>query len=367
VAAFQASTMHVQERIVGLDVGSSAIKAVELAPTSENGWAYELVKLGLEALPSGTIVRGVVKDVDAVARAIERLFKEQKIETRDVAVGFSGDGMHWPTVTLPHLTPEALAESMPWEVEQYICFDIEDVLCDYEVLDDGGPGGEMDVRIVAVKKNKISGYADAVCQAGGNLVARELDVFALQNCYETNYPEDPGCVVALLNVGASIVNMNIVKGRRSLLTREFNLGGNQCTEAMMKELGFSWQEAEALKRGRGEVAPDDLPAILRIVSEKLATEVRKTRDFFRATTSEDQIDLILLSGGAATTPGLPEVLGERLLVGVEILNPFKRIRYNPESVDPSLVENVGPAAGVAVGLAAQRGRGKGHVKARAIR
>jgi type IV pilus assembly protein PilM len=355
-------SMHVHERIVGLDIGSSAIKAVELVPTSQNGCAYEVIKLGLEALPSGAIVGGVIENADAVARAIGRLFKEQKIETGNVALSVSGDGVHWPTVTLPHLTPREFAESIAWEAEQYICYDIKDVLWDYEVLDDGGPGGEMTVRFVAMKKDKIGGYADVIRQAGNNLAIRELDLFALQNCYEFNYQEDPGRVVALLNVGASIVNIDIVKGRRSIFSQEFHFGGNQYTEAIKDEVGLSFEDAEALKRGRGGVATShNLPVILRMVSENMASKIHQTRDFLCATTAEANIDLILLSGGAAKTPGLREVLGERLQVDVEILNPFKRIRYNPKRVDPTLVESVGSSAALAVGLAARLSASTGSV------
>jgi type IV pilus assembly protein PilM len=254
------------------------------------------------------------------------------------------------------MSPEELAESIHWEAEQYIPFDIQDVALDYEVIEGSGGGGNMDVLLVAVKKDKISDYTSAISQAGKNPAMVDVDVFALQNAYEINYGIDPGRVIALLNVGASIMNINIIKGGTSIFNRDIAVGGNQYTDAIQKDLNLSFDQAEALKRGsRVEgAAPENLSPILQAVSENIALEIQKTFDFFKATSSEDRIDRIFLAGGTSKVHGLQELLADRFEAGVEIMNPFNNITYNPRDFDPEFINEIGPSAAIAVGLAARK-------------
>ena len=170
------------------------------------------MKLGVEPLPPEAIVDGAIMDSGAVIDAIQRLFSANKIKTNEVATSVSGNAVIVKKISLPQMTQEELAESIHWEAEQYIPFDIQDVALDYELVEGSGSGGNMDVMLIAVKKDKISDYTSAISQAGKTASVVDVDVFALQNAYEVNYGIDPGRVVALLNVGASIMNINIVKG-----------------------------------------------------------------------------------------------------------------------------------------------------------
>ncbi|HET9315201.1 MAG TPA: type IV pilus assembly protein PilM [Vicinamibacteria bacterium] len=341
--------------LVGLDIGSSAIKAVELKPGGKGG-EYHLVNLGMEPLPPEAIVDGAIMDSGAVIDSIQRLFSANKIKTTDVATSVSGNAVIVKKISLPQMTPEELAESIHWEAEQYIPFDIQDVALDYEVVEGSGSGGNMDVLLVASKKDKIGDYTSAISQAGKTPTIVEVDVFALQNCYEVNYGIDPGRVIALLNVGASIMNINIVKGSNSIFNRDIAVGGNQYTDAIQKDLNLSFDQAEALKRGaRVEgAAPENLGPILRAVSDNITLEIQKTFDFFKATSSEDRIDRIFLAGGTSKVPGLRELLADRFDAGVEILNPFNNVIYNPREFDPDFIAEIGPSAAVAVGLAVRR-------------
>jgi type IV pilus assembly protein PilM len=237
--------------LVGVDIGSSAVKAVELKPGGKGGDEYQLVNIGSEALPPEAIVDGAIMDSGAVIDAIQRLFSSQKIKTNEVATSVSGNAVIVKKISLPQMSTEELAESIHWEAEQYIPFDIQDVSLDYEVIDGGGSGGNMDVLLVAVKKDKISDYTSAISQAGRSPLVVDVDVFALQNCYEINYGIDPGRVVALLNIGASIMNINIVKGATSIFNRDIAVGGNLYTDAIQKELNLSFDQAEALRRAPG--------------------------------------------------------------------------------------------------------------------
>ena len=342
--------------LVGVDIGSSAVKVVELKPGGKGGDEYQLVNIGTEPLPPEAIVDGAIMDSGAVIDAIQRLFTSQKIKTNEVATSVSGNAVIVKKISLPQMSTEELAESIHWEAEQYIPFDIQDVSLDYEVIDGGGSGGNMDVLLVAVKKDKISDYTSAISQAGRSPLVVDVDVFALQNCYEINYGIDPGRVVALLNIGASIMNINIVKGATSIFNRDIAVGGNQYTDAIQKELNLSFDQAEALKKGaRVEgAAPENLHPIIQAVSENIALEIQKTFDFFRATSSEDRIDRIFLSGGTAKIQGLRDLLAERFEAGVEILNPFNSVTYNPRDFDPEFINEMGPSAAIAVGLAARK-------------
>jgi len=342
--------------LVGVDIGSSAIKVVELKSGGKGGNEYQLTNLGLEPLPPEAIVDGAIMDSGAVIDAIQRLFTAQKIKTNDVATSVSGNAVIVKKISLPQMTTEELAESIHWEAEQYIPFDIQDVSLDYEVVEGGGSGGNMDVLLVAVKKDKIGDYTSAISQAGKNPAIVDVDVFALQNCYEVNYGIDAGRVVALLNVGASIMNINITKGATSIFNRDIAVGGNQYTDAIQKDLNLSFDQAEALKKGaQVEGAnPDSLPPILQAVSENIALEIQKTFDFFKATSSEDRIDRIFLSGGTAKVKGLQELLADRFDAGVEMLNPFNSVTYNPRDFDPDFISDIGPSAAIAVGLAARK-------------
>ena len=345
-----------KKSVVGVDVGSSAVKCVEVRAGGKGGDEFQLLNIGLEPLPPEAIVDGAIMDSGAVIDAIQRLFQTNRIKTPDVATSVSGNAVIVKKISLPQMSADELAESIHWEAEQYIPFDIQDVALDYEVIDGGGSGGNMDVLLVAVKKDKISDYTSAITQAGKNPLIVDVDVFALQNCYEVNYGTDPGRVVALLNIGASIMNINIIKGSTSIFNRDIAVGGNQYTDAIQKDLNLSFDQAEALKRGeRVEgAAPENLHPIIQAVSENIALEIQKTFDFFRATSSEDRIDRIFLSGGTAKIQGLRDLLADRFEAGVEIMNPFNNVTYNPKDIDPDFINDIGPSAAIAVGLAVRR-------------
>jgi type IV pilus assembly protein PilM len=342
--------------VVGVDIGSSAVKAVEVKAGGKGGDEFQLLNIGIEPLPPEAIVDGAIMDSGAVIDAMQRLFQTSKIKTQEVATSVSGNAVIVKKISLPQMSNDELAESIHWEAEQYIPFDIQDVALDYEVIDGGGGGGNMDVLLVAVKKDKISDYTSAISQAGKTCQVVDVDVFALQNCYEVNYGTDPGRVVALLNIGASIMNINIIKGSTSIFNRDIAVGGNQYTDAIQKDLNLSFDQAEAMKRGeRVEgAAPENLHPIIQAVSENIALEIQKTFDFFRATSSEDRIDRILLSGGTAKIQGLRDLLADRFEAGVELMNPFNSVTYNPKDFDPDFINDIGPSAAIAVGLAVRK-------------
>ena len=241
--------------IVGLDVGSSSIKAVEL---KKKGGQIEVAHLGLEPLSSDIVVDSMIVDSGTVSSAISKLFLDNQIKTKAVATAVSGHSVIVKKISLPSMSDQELAETIEKEAAQHIPFDLADVSLDYQILSDEVGSPQMDVLLVAVKKDKILNYTNVLSMAGRTPAIVDIDALALQNCYEYNYQPAPGQVVALLNLGASVMNINIVKGTTPLFPRDVSVGGHQYTDSLQKELDLSFDDAESLKLGNkvGTVSED---------------------------------------------------------------------------------------------------------------
>jgi type IV pilus assembly protein PilM len=349
-------TLRKAKAVVGLDIGSSAVKAVELKAV---GKGFKVVAFAIQPIPPDSIVDGAIIDGAAVSDAIRRLFENKAFKTKDVAAALSGNAVIVKKINLPVMTEAELAESIYWEAEQYIPFDIQDVNLDYQILNAGtGPEatGTMDVLLVAAKKEKIADYTGVISQAGRNPVVVDVDAFALQNAYEVNYGLEAEAVVVLLNAGASAININILTGDQSLFTRDISIGGNAYTEAVQKELNLPFESAELLKKGQPVegVAPEDVTPVIAAMTENVLLEIQKTFDFFKATASSDRIDRIVLSGGASRVEGFAAALQERFSTSVELFDPFKKIAFDPAKLGITDPEGLTPSAAVAVGLALRR-------------
>jgi len=336
-----------QKPVVGLDIGSSAVKAVELKKTKDG---YELTAVGLEPLSPETVVDGAIIDALSVSSAIDRIFQGQKIKNKEVATSVSGHSVIIKKITMPLLEDDELYDQVQSDAGQYIPFDIADVSLDYQVLEPTPAGDGYEVLLVAVKRDKINNYQSALI--GRSLSLVDVDAFALQNTFETNYEPEPAATVALLNVGASVMNINIIRGGVPLFTRDVSVGGNQYTDALQKELELSFEDAENVKRGQSVagVGEQQKSAVLRSVSEILVLEIQKTFDFFRASAGAEPISHIYAAGGAARTPGLLDMLKEEFQMPVDELDPFRRITYNPGKFSDDYIREIAPRLAVCVGL-----------------
>ena len=342
--------------VVGLDIGSSAVKAIELKPNGSKG--FKVSAYASESIPPDTIVDGAIIDAVTVADAIRRIFDTKRFKAKDVVASLSGNAVIVKKIALPVMTDAELADSIHWEAEQYIPFDIQDVHLDYQVLDRGAsdPGKQtMDVLLVAAKKDKIADYTGVISQAGRTAVIVDVDAFAVQNCFEANYGVASG-VTVLLNAGASAINVNIVRGDQSLFTRDISIGGNAYTEATQKEFGLTFEAAEHAKQGivADGVTFEDVRAVLRTVTDTVLLEIEKTFDFFKATTADEHIDRIVICGGASRVDGFGELLSRAFRAPVERLDPFKAIELDPARLGGALPDDVASTAAVAVGLALRR-------------
>ncbi len=340
-----------KKNLVGLDIGSSSVKAVEL---QRKGSALHLMSLGFENLQPDTVVDGQIMELNNVSNVIVSIFNEHTIKTQRVAAGVSGHSVIVKNIVLPQMSEDELQESFSWHAEEHIPFDIADVNLDYQVT--GNSSDALHVLMAACKSDKIANVKQAIQLAGKHPVIIDVDAFALQNCYEVNYQPKAGEVVALLNIGAATMNINILNGARSVFARDASVGGSQYTSLLQKELGLTFEQAEAVKRGLP--FPEGIEArpiqpIIETVSEILALEVKKTMDFYRATAEEggESIQKILVAGGGSKLPGLADFLAKHFEIAVEVFDPFRQIEVDSRKFDPDYMREVIPEMAVAVGLA----------------
>ena len=338
---------------LGLDIGSSSIKLVQL---KESKKGISLASFSMAPLPSEAIVDGALMNSTAVVDTIQGMISNQKLKNRQVAISISGHSVIIKKISLPAMTPEELDESIKWEAEQYIPFDVNDVHIDYQILQTRPEQGQMDVLLVAAKKDIVNEYAGVVREAGLEPVCVGIDCLTIQQCFELNYGYPPGETVVLIDVGASTVNINVVANGITTFTRDIAMGGNQFTEEIQKQLNVSYDEAEAYKLGgeRGvdadSVVPQEVERVMGTVSESMASEIHRSLDFYMATSSEGRISRIYLSGGTAKVPALARTLENRIGVACELVDPFRGIQIDPKLFNLDYINAVRPLAAVAVGL-----------------
>ena len=342
--------------IVGLDIGSSAVKAVELKTAGKD---YSVAAFGSEPIPPDSIVDGAIIDGTAVADAIRRLFERHRFTTKDVAASLSGHAVIVKKINLPVMTDAELAEPIVWEAEQYIPFDIQDVNLDYQILEsghrrrlerhDGSPAGRgqerQDCRLHrrhrsggprANHRRRRCVRAAKRLRAQLRRPARRRDRVA-QRRRERDQRQHP-------------------ERYQSLFTRDISIGGNAYTEAVQKELNLPFESAEEIKKGRpvDGMTFDDAAPVLHAMTENVLLEIQKTFDFFKATASSDRIDRVLLSGGASRVDRFAESLHDRFGAPVEAFDPFKKVTFDSSKLGVGDVASVVPTAAVAVGLALRR-------------
>lgn len=339
-------------RIVGLDVGSRTLKVAELADSKDG---YTLKKFGMSEIEPGFIEDGVIKNPEGVADAIRKLFKMFKIKEINVALSIGGYSIIVKTITVQEMPEAKLHEQIHVEAETYIPFDISDVNLDFQILgaDESNPG-QMDVLLVAAKKEIVNDYANLIRMAGLNPYIMDVDAFSLQNIYEANY-ETENENVALIDIGANKTTLNILKGTRSVLIRDVTLGCGQINQQIVSKMNCSAEEAEQMYHSEksDEIPSKDLTEILSSVAADWCTEVRRALDFFYSTYPGDHIQKIILSGGGANLKNFRELLAEETSTEVEIISPFENFAID-SGLDRSYLERIAPQAAICLGLAMRR-------------
>lgn len=344
-----------KKETIGIDIGSSSIKLIQL---SEIEGRYTLEKFGIAALPPEIIVDGTIMDSVRCVEALQNVVKEQAIVTKDAVISVSGHSVIVKRVTLPQMSEEELSESIKWEAEQYIPFDINEVNMDFQILSTFvGPDGkqQMNVLLAAVKKDKLTDYTSLIIEAGLTPVIVDIDSFAIENMYNVNYEINEKETVALINIGAGITNINILQGGMFAFTRDISIGGNRYTESLQKDLGLSYEDAERVKKGEDVEGVDspETETIIENVSAEITSEITRSFGYFKATMGSENIDKVMLSGGSSQIKNMEAFLQERLELPVEFINPFRKIDI-PPSFDAGYIKSITAIAPVAVGLGVRR-------------
>jgi type IV pilus assembly protein PilM len=344
--------------LLGIDIGSHAIKLVRL---SSSGGSFQLLNLALLPLPPEAVAEGVINDIPAVQATLQRLTTLESIAEKDAALALSGHSVIVKKVSMARMSEEELANAMPYEAEQHIPFDVYDVNTDFQILSadegDGGRSAQMEVLLAAAKKGRIEELCLVARGAKLNPVVIDVDMLALMNGFELNYPEVVrGHVIALIHLGASLMTVLVIKDGVNTFQRDIALGGNQYTAALESAVGLRRDEAEAVKLGGRPWSPlGTAPfAALRTVTDEVVIEIRRSIEFYLASAGGDPIERAYLSGGSACMKGLDQVLSARLKLPVEPLDPFRRIAIPAKAFDPAYVAAMGPMAAVAVGLATRQ-------------
>ncbi len=338
---------------IGLDLGSSYIKTIKL---KESKGSYELELFDLYPLPPELIVDGSIIDSIRLVDSIKDMIKRAGIKTKDAVISISGhSSVIIKRISLPEMSEEDLSESIKFEAEQYVPFDIEDVNLDFQIIGPKEEPGQMDVILVAVKKDIINEYISVIKEAGLNPIIVDIDAFALENMYGINYEIEPGKNIALLNIGASTINLSILKGGISVFTRDSSLGSNLHTEALQREYNISYEIAEKLKRGEPveNVSAEDAAAVIESASEEILSEIVRSFDYYRSTTMHEDISEVIFSGGCALLSNMPSMITEKTGIETRVAEPFRNIKI-PRKLEGTGIIEIAPVMAIAVGLALRR-------------
>ena len=341
--------------IVGIDIGSSAVKIVCLR---ESRGTFHLEHIGIIPLDAETIVDNTIMDSTIIVDSIQNLLSALKIKSKRVATSVSGHSVIIRKISLPVMSEAELEASIQWEAEQYIPFDISEVNIDFQILGpDAKDPSQMSVMLVAAKKDFVDDYTALFTEAGLEPVVMDIDCFAVENMFDYNYGFVDDEVVALIDLGASATSVSVLRGDSSIFTRDIQTGGNILSEELQKRLGVSSEEAERAKLGDRDIAdvdPDSVDEILSDAIENLAQEVQRSLDFFAATASDDRISKVYLTGGLSNSVKVRETLEERLGIAAERVDPFRNVSIKEKEFDMEYLDAIGPMFSVAAGLAMRK-------------
>ena len=338
---------------VGLDIGSSLVKIVEIDHSHSTP---ALVRLGIVPLPPEAIVDGEIMDRLLVLDAVRECVAIAGIRSKDVVTAVSGRALIVKRVTMDKMNHEDAQEAIHWEAEQHVPFDIDDVCLDFQILKETVGNNQMQVLLVAAKKDMINQHADLVRDADLHPVGIDSDSFAVQNCYEQNYDPEPGKVVGLLNIGSEVTNLNIVQDGAPQFTRDLAIGRSRFVEETQRELNLGQEEASrllaaAIAAGNSEDKP--LREVVRRTAEELSLGIERSFAFLRGSGDAERLDALMLSGGGAGMPLLREFLAERHNVPVHVTDPLRQLSYDAELFKQP-VQEVAPLLAVGVGLGLRR-------------
>jgi type IV pilus assembly protein PilM len=339
--------------VAGLDIGASSIKLLKL---EERAGSYALTSLGMRELPLEVIVDEEIKDKDTVIFNLQSLVEQCDSKLREVAISISGHGVITDKINMDQKSGAEAEQAILFEAEQRSPFDVEDVTMDYHIIDANEETRKMDVLLVAARNELLNSYVELVTDAGLKPMIVDTDAFAILNAYDINYEMDPEKVTALMDVGFDTTSITFIKNGLFNSTRDLAIGGRLIYNAVMKE--FRINQELAMKAMKGEMGAsidqDMLKATVITASEELISGLEVAFSYFKSTAKVPQVDWIVLSGGGAMIPFLPEFIQSKLNVPIEIANPLRNIEYDPDIFKGVQPDRIAPLLAVAVGLASRK-------------
>ena len=342
-----------KNRIVGLDIGSRTIKLAEL---NNEKSAMVLKNFNTVNIEPGLIEDGSIRDPETVSGYIRELFKSSKLNEKNVAISIGGYSVIVKKINVQTMTEDELQESIHFEAEQYIPFDISEVNLDFQILGEreNNPH-QMNVLLVAAKKEMINEYINLMQMAKLRPRIIDVDAFALQNIFKLNYSHENENI-SLIDIGASKTSLNILKDNVSEFMRDVSLGCDQINHKIASAIGCSIEESEAVKLGQAsDMMPmDDLENIVASVVADWCVEIKRALDFFLSTYPDEQINRIVLSGGGANIKKFRELLADETSAEVEVINPFQAMTIDSQRFDASHLGQIAPQAAICMGLATRK-------------
>lgn len=343
------------KKVIGLDIGTSSLKLAEL-DVSKGGAVLQGFRVA--PTPLNSVSGGEITDVGSLSTAIRGLADDLRSSRKSVATGMWGMAVIVKKITMAK--PESkkvLKDTIRYEAEQYIPFDINNVSLAYHVLESVSTPGAIDVLLIAAQNELVGQYQQAIEIAGLSCAVIDVAGFALANLFELNYGKFPGENIGLLNFGAAVTNFVVISNGDVVFCRDIPVGGMNYTNEISKSMGISVQEAEMLKLSavaRQEV-PDEVVSLISATNETVAEEVRNSLDFLNATTNGLTLNRCLVTGGASSTTGLMDAVARVSSLTLEPFNPFIRIKVNSKKVAPEFLSQISSFSAIAMGLGLRQG------------
>ncbi len=338
-----------KKKVIGLDIGSSQTKMVELS-TGKN---RKLLNYGLSKVLPDAIVEGEIIDREAVLDSIRSLIENKGFTTKDVVIGLAGRDVIIKRITMDRMSEADTREQIKWEAEQYVPFDINEVSLDFDIVNPNFGENQQEVILVAAKNELISNLSALLKELNLNPIIVDTTAFAIQNVFEYNYTPAADEIICLIHIGAGMTVINVIKGGSSLSARDVYYGVNAFVSKLQKEVGFNYEDAANAVKGTIPVgaSQDSVQGVFESFVSDLGTQIERSLQFLSSVTGEEKVSRMYLSGGGSLIPNLLEYLKRRLGIPIELINPFKNIIYDPTIFGPEGVDVIGPILAQVTGLA----------------
>lgn len=333
---------------IGVSIGTSSVKIAEL---KKSGKSYTLTRFGVAQIPEDALLNREIVNHMGVVDAIRGLADQLKIKGKSVVTSISGAGVIVKKILLDQMPTKEISDAVLWEAEQYVPFDMNDVVHDYQIINKNGPEGKMEIMLVACKRGLVESYEAALKDAGLGTSCIDVDFFALENVFEANYPMDTA--TALVDIGAGSLKLVVCHNGQPLFTRDSAIGGKTLTQEIQKHLNVTYNEAELLKidgHSNGQV-PQEVADLMHVMAENFAAEIKRSMDFFIASNNSVHVAYILLAGGSARLPNLSKIVEDTVGIPVQLMNPFNTVTYDAKAFTPDYITAVSSVAAVPMGLA----------------